>query len=156
MSKGVVDGKKPLSQKPRQANLAKEAGFSNRLDISDDLKNELAKMGLVPRWMNAKKLYENQGYHEKGWVPYKSTVHGAIDLPQFKLGNDPDGVIRRGDCILGVKPMDKVAAHRAYLRQKAQRQSLYNKQQAAALRKQASSQNIDMTIHEGYEDNDDE
>jgi hypothetical protein len=79
--------------------------FGDRSGMPDELKAELDAQGLVGRWLSAKKVYDNQGYHPKGWRVYKRKNAG-LTSNEFSTGKDPDGVVRRGDLILGVKTVE--------------------------------------------------
>jgi len=97
----------------------KAAGFSEDPYYLDDaLKAELKEKGLACRFLNAKKLEENGGRHQSGWLPYKRE---SKDPNVF--GRDPDGYIRNGQCILGVKPIEQYEAHKKVLAQRAREKS---------------------------------
>lgn len=151
----TVGGKKPLSARETYKNESlTEDIFGNTLAISAGLRKELADQGLVGRWVNAKTLYANQGYHPKNWVPYKSKASGTMDNKDFLNGNDPSGIIRRGDCILAVKKNEDVAKHRSYLKQKADRYSRFNKEKAEELRTLARENRVSTIVDEGYNEED--
>jgi hypothetical protein len=62
------DGKKPLSQKPSPSDfLLTDDVFGNMLAIPPELQAELDSQGLEGRWLNAKIIATNQGYHPRGW-----------------------------------------------------------------------------------------
>lgn len=154
MSK-IIAGKKPVSARETYKNEAlTEDIFGNTLALPEGLKKELAEQGLVGRWVNAKTLYANQGYHPKNWVPYKKKSSDTIDTKDFLNGSDPSGIVRRGDCILAVKKTEDVQKHRTYLRQRADRYSRYNKEKAEELRNLARENRVDMNIDEGYNEED--
>ncbi len=93
----LKDGKKPLSQKPK-ASSVDDFEFGNKLYVEPSLKAEAFEKGLELRFISAKKLYENSGYHENRWEPYLVArgTHGTL-ASNFKFGNDPDGVFRLGE-----------------------------------------------------------
>jgi hypothetical protein len=119
----LKDGKKPLSQKPTPTMLEDGFDFGNKLYIEPSLKAEAKAKGLEIRFINAKKLMENSGYHENRWVPYLVEKGTNGTLSGFKFGNDPDGVLRRGDCILAARPIETGDAHRKTLHNRASRYS---------------------------------
>lgn len=150
------DGKRPLSTKPSSTReLFNDDVFGNPLQLSEELKNELRARGLVWRFIDAKRLYDMNGYHDKGWVPYKrDAVTQAKDTHGFKFGNDPDGVIRRGSVILAVKSKEQGDRHKEFLAQKARRATDgYNAKKAQELREFSRNNNLNADVHEGYEDN---
>lgn len=146
------DGRKPLSSKPVQSHLVTDDIFGNPLGIPADIKAELDSKGLTGRWLNAIELGKFQGYHKRGWKVYKRTS-APSDIMSFKIGNDPDGVVRRGDCILGVKTSDEIALHRKHLQQKAQHGYSVNADKANELRSALGNAGIKAKIHEGYDEN---
>lgn len=157
MSQGIKSGKRPLSSKNSDIILRDEDVFGNPLSLPPGLKAELAEKGLEARFIDSKKLYDNHGYHDKGWTPYKRSSQSSsatLDKSEFKSGSDPDGVFRRGSLILAVKPKEEVEKHRLLLKQKANRQKTYNKTTAAELRKLAREASANSEVYEGYDEND--
>ncbi len=135
----IVGGKKPLSAREsyKEAALTEDI-FGNTLALPEGLKKELTEQGLVGRWVNAKTLHANQGYHPKNWIPYKKKSSGTIDTKDFLQGSDPEGIVRRGDCILAVKKTEDVQKHR--------------KEKAEELRNLARENRVNATVDEGYND----
>jgi uncharacterized protein YjlB len=155
MSSPNVNGRKPLSAKKASAPVLTDDIFGNRLAISPEVQKDLKERGLVGRWINANELYKNQGYHAKAWEVYKVKPSGTIGIKEFKDGRDPDGVIRRGDCILATKTLAEYEKHVLLNQQKADRQKGHNTEAANELRKMAKASGSKAQIHEGYEDADD-
>ncbi len=121
----LKDGKKPLSQKAKPV-IGDDFEFGNKLYIEPALKAKAKAEGLELRFINAKKLYANSGYHDKGWTPYKVDpgTFGTLINSSFKFGNDPEGVIRRGeDSILACRSIERGDKHRLLLQDKAARHS---------------------------------
>jgi hypothetical protein len=122
------------------------------------LKKSLRTQNLGYRFIDAKRYYENGGYHPKGWAAYrvKTSPSATMDTQSFGLGRDPEGVFRRGTTILAVKPMEQVEEHRRILRERSNRASKgVNKQKADELRQMARDADLDAHIQEGYEENED-
>lgn len=151
----LKQGKKPLSTKPSQSVLTDDDVFGNALTISSELKAELEDQGLSWRFIDSKRLYEMNGYNDKGWEPYKRRNATIQDKQDFRFGKDPEGVVRRGSLILAVKSKEKAELHRNYLRQKAERYSHFNRKKADELRAFARENRVESAIHEGFEENDD-
>ena len=156
MSQSLKQGKRPINQKPKQ--LREEDIFGNPLTIPPAIQAELKEKKLEGRFIDAKKLYENHGYHPKGWIPYKRSTpkSGTIEVESvdFKSGSDPDGTFRRGSLILAVRSIDASNQHRELNRQKADRQRGHMKSRAAELRQMARENfgEAKRVIYEGYED----
>lgn len=155
----MKNGKLPLSAKaaPASTGAAFASQFGNRLAVDDGLHQEITGKGLEYRWLDAKKLYANQGYHENGWTAYKRTA-APVD---FKNGNDPDGIIRRGSMVLGVRAKTMGDSHRAHLRDRALAQvgkdrNAAQRRGAAELRKMAGNSGIKVTEGDDEADDTDE
>lgn len=157
MNQKVINGKKPLSSKPRPESMrtVTEDIFGNALALPIGLAQELESKGLVGRFVNSKTLYANQGYHPKGWKPYKRDASATVDTAELKFGSDPDGLVRRGDCILAVKTAEEHAKHKNWLEQKADRYKGHTKQKQRELQEQARAAGANSIVKEGY-DGDDE
>lgn len=152
----IKDGKKPLSSKAKMAPITSADVFGNTLAIPPELQAELDAQGLEAHWLNAKVVYANQGYHPRGWKVYRrdpSKLSDTMGLA-FKFGNDPDGIIRRGDCILGVKTKEEHRRHKEYLEAKAQRGYNVNADKAQEMRSLLNSAGIKKaSVLEGYDEN---
>ncbi len=115
-------GARPISEKRVKGGIvtAADAGFSNNFDIPEALQAELDEKGLEGRFIYVKNLF--QGVHQRGWKPYKRESRAMIGQ-DFLFGASPDGYVRCGDLVLGVKTKEQCDNHRALLRQKALKQS---------------------------------
>lgn len=155
MSK-LVAGRKPLSQKPKRSSALLEGDmFGNTFSLDPALKDELDKKGLAYRFASAKELYANQGYHKRGWKVFKrdKATSDTIGNRDFLNGDDPEGVIRRGDAILVVKSVEDHQKHRSFLDQKAQRlKAATGKRHAEDMREVAREHGIRTQVVEGYEE----
>jgi hypothetical protein len=152
-------GRRPLSTKPQAPVMNYDDIFGNNLTISKELQAELEQKGLVARFVDAKKLHEFNGYHPKGWVPYKREKKigsATMDGDEFKFGNDPSGCIRRGSLILAVKTKEQAQKHRQFLDQRAEHQLSSNNDavRAQELKQFAREKGLDTKVIEGVDDND--
>ena len=147
-----LSGKKPVSQKPKRVNVLDEPDFfMNKLAIESSLKEEIKGKDLDCRWISYTKYVASGGQHERGWSVYKRDKREGMD--SFILGNSPDGIIRVGDNVLAVRPNSYSKKHRAWLAAKASRMSGTNEAKAEELRQKAKEANVDITVHEGFEEN---
>lgn len=144
----TVNGKKPLSQKPVKRLLTDEMVFGDNAGIPPEVRADMEKRQLVPRWLNSKKVYANQGYHLRGWQVYKRPKD--IGQPEFKFGTDPDGIVRMGDLILGFKTKEKHIEHKELLSQKSDRQSAAVKAKGTELKAIARSKGMDVEVDDEY------
>jgi len=127
--------------------------YSNPLKLNPELEAKLKKEGLVARFINAKKLHDNQGYHRAHWTPYNTNCDTIEKSRQeYQNGKDPEGFIRRGDCILAVKKKEDAEKHKVHLQQKADRYKGFDKEKARELRQLAKATK-GVVIHEGYDEN---
>lgn len=148
----LKNGRTPISPASRATRhiTAEEAFGGGTFDIPDHIKEEFKQKGWVARWLNAKEVYKNQGYHKRGWQVYRQKANSApLD---FKFGTDPDGVIRRGDCILGYKTKDQHDKHTAYLDQRRKTQSAYKSKHKKDLQAFAAENRIDTAIDDSTEE----
>lgn len=150
-TKPVLNGRKPVSEKVKQA--AKSPGTFSKtlLDIPANIKAELSAKGLEGRWISFKQYADNYGYHKNNWAVFKSDSKTSPDGVLF--GNNPDGIIRRGDLVLAARPMEQGDEHRAILAEKARIARGYQKAKAEELRQMAKDRSVDAEVYEGYEDN---
>lgn len=157
MSNAIKGGRKPISQKPVfAAPLNSDDVFTNKLSIPDDIKADAKAKGWELRWLDSKEVFNNGGQHKRDWIPYRrDTSKVPNDLQGFKIGNDPEGIVRRNDLILGFKPKEQAEKHRAFLRQQADRMSRKPQEKAAELRADARRQNLDVKFTEGYDGEED-
>lgn len=118
MNNQIKGGKKPLSSKPDMFSIT-DTGFGDNLAIEPALKKEIESKGLEYRWVDYKQMHENGGLHKNGWRAYKRENANISDSYGFRLGNDPNGLERRGHCLLAVRPTEVGDQHRALLVQKA-------------------------------------
>lgn len=149
-----IAGRKPLSTKAKPSMFSTEDIFGNPLALTPELKKELEEQGLVGRWVSAKELVANQGYHKRGWRAYERKKDATMSGAESIFGRDPSGVVRRGDCILAVKTKEEVETHRAHLSEKANRYKRYSREQAMELKQMARNAGIDSEIDEGYGEED--
>lgn len=145
----LKQGKKPLTA--RQApQIRAEDLFGDPLKLDKDVKEQIEADGMEARFVDAKQLYDFNGYHKNGWIPFKKKSSATVD---FKNDRDPDGVVRRGTLILAVRSKEICEKHRLMLAQKADRASNVSKTQAEELRQMARERHADVAVSEGYEEN---
>lgn len=149
--------KKPVQHvsKKRESS-AIDPGFTlSAFDLEEGIKEELKGKGLVGRFINLKMMENYGGRHPKGWVPYKRDIEDLSDYAQI-FGKDPDGYVRRGDLILGVKKEEEVERHKAYLAQEAKKQEVrkVKRRNSQVLRDYIRDVGMDKTMKliDGYDD----
>jgi hypothetical protein len=124
----MKNGKKALSERPKRVLLPTdfENEFGNRYTLPKELKAHLTSKGFEWRFVSRKKLIENGGYHERGWVAYHKKQHGWPEglNSEFQVGSDPNENYPRGTDILAVRRIETGDKHRAFL---AQRREQYKK-----------------------------
>ena len=100
---------------------------SSRLDVPKCYRDEADKKNYDLRWISAKQLKENHGSHKNHWAAYKfesKPSNGIMDSDRFAFGIDPEGVVRRGDCVLAVRPKELTVQHKEHL---ASKRNIYNR-----------------------------
>lgn len=131
----------------------------NQLSIPAVVLKELEEKQYSYRWLNAKEMLEKRGLHRSGWKIYRAANPDKVkskDEFDFSIGVDADGYVRRGDLILGIKPVELQERHKERVREKTRNQDVTRLQQQRAreMRMQAKSAGIsDFEAHEGYDEN---
>ncbi len=153
VDEAVVDGKKPIAEKKTKMDLDAWSPLGNALTVPPQLLKKADQEGFEFRWLSAKGITKNSGYHQRGWHVYKVENPQELGLADFHIGRDPDGTLRRGTMILGFKPKFACDDHRARLKRKADLMNRYQKNKADDLRTRSRDSNLGAVIHEGYEEN---
>lgn len=127
--------------------------FGNKLKVPAHIQKELDEQGLVHRFVSARKLSDNGGYHPMGWTPY--VIKNPVENP---ITGQTDKIYRVGDLILAVKSKEDHAKHRAWLDQKADAMRKSNKNTVQDMRDRIrdSGASKHVSLIEGYDENDDE
>lgn len=104
--------------------------YNNMLALPDSLKTYLTEKNLDWRFLNARE-YRNAGnYHRSHWQPFKVTP----DMSDLGItAVTAEGLIQRGDLILGVRTKAISARHKEFLTEKNRRLSGFNKTKAKEL-----------------------
>jgi len=148
----VKNGMKPAAQKLEQSEtdfFAPQDG--GLLSIPPRVKQWLEEKGWEARFVNALEMQKAGGYHKNGWRVAK--LPADVYTPDFSMGGDADGYLRRGDAVLAVLPKEHANKRRTQLADKSKRQQGIQSQAAEELRGMMKGNNIKGKIHEGYEDN---
>ena len=158
MSNSKKKAKAPIKQ-GKVAKSRKKSGpisydevFGNPEAMPDELMKELEDQGLVGRWLNAKATFETGGVHKRGWRIYiRKNCDKLTEMS--RLGSDPEGVVRRGDLILGYKTQEAVDLHRRWLKQERERLSLdkVRDKQVKELRELAKDADLDLKIDSDFD-----
>ena len=152
-NKAIKGGKKPIEQKHQDYVYQNEDDiFGNRLNVDSRLKKELAEKGLEYRFINFNKYKEDGNFHNRGWQPYISQKNAQTAMEKA-LGQQPDGLFRRGDLVLAVRPASVGDRHRKILREKNLRQKGIQAQRADDLKQVAKESRGAVSVVEGYEEN---
>jgi hypothetical protein len=97
----MKNGKIPMKRDDDYVSFS-EAFGGGELELEPEIKAELAKKGLGWKWINGDKVKKNNGRHPKGWKVY---TRDNVEKKVAGYGETVDGTIRRGDLVLGVKPL---------------------------------------------------
>lgn len=123
--------------------------YSNTLVVAKALQDELRGKNLEWKYINANQFRANQGHHKAHWKPYNYKSGSPVTEIQ---GVDVEGFIRRGDLILGVRPVELGNKHRAHLKAKNDLLDNITKSQADQLKESAKERGVNIKVEEGYED----
>lgn len=127
--------------------------YGNRLVLPEALKASLNEKGLDFRFLNASEFRASGNYHRSQWVPYK--FDDADEAAKY--GATAEGVIARGDLVLGVRPKAITAKHREFLRERNRKYSQFNKTEAQKMRQHIKDSGLGghVRVVEGDEDAED-
>lgn len=143
----TVNGKVKKEDAPKSSGLF--GNSSNRLNIPGHIAEEAASKGLDCRWISHSKYIREGNTHHNGWVPFK---FDSRDPNAVILGGNVDGILRRGDNVLAVRPNHVTQEHKAHLSKERARMSNFKKQQKAQLRQMAREGNIEGSVFEDEND----
>jgi hypothetical protein len=152
----IKNGKKHISSRPAASpRIDLDEVFGNPLSIPPVIKKYLEEKKLAHRFISHVKLKATAGRHHRGWSPLSlKEVPGYDTMNTF--GSSPDGYYYFGDLILAVRPQELNQKHKAYLKQEAQAASNTQRKGAEELRQYVKSNKLDMRVHEGYEEEEQE
>jgi hypothetical protein len=131
-----------------------EFAFNNKLGLPQELKDYLTSQGLDWRFLNAREYVANGNIHSGHWRAFKVPAD-KVNAEGF-YGANAEGLVQRGDLILGVRTKAISAAHKEHINKR--NQALYRQGsvegQAKKLREvvKDSSLSAETRITEGYED----
>ncbi len=131
-----------------------EFAFNNKLGLPKELKEYLTSQGLDWRFLNAREYRENGNIHQAHWRAFKVPAD-KVGAEGF-YGANAEGLVQRGDLILGVRTKAISAAHKEHINKR--NQALYRQGsvegQAKKLREvvKESSLASETRVTEGYED----
>ena len=148
--------RKPKEMKSFDPGLGdKEFTYTNRLALPKELKDYLKSIDMDFRFLNAAEFRAAGGYHRSQWQPFKAP---ADAVKQGLYGVTPEGLIQRGDLILGVRSKAITAQHSAHLAEKRKRYSNYGKTEAKRMREHIRSTGLSdhVRVEEGYGEDDGE
>lgn len=153
-----IQGRKPLSQKSKPAPFGDDE-FGNPLSLDRAIIEAIEAKGLAYRFINSPQTMAMGGYHRWGWRPItlkelKGDQGANLNSNSLYFGNDPDGYVRRGDCVLAVRPKEVHEKHQQHLRTKAAEQTLSASDRASAeqLRRAAKAAGVVTTVEDGLGD----
>lgn len=119
--------------------------FQDRMTLPASIKAYLKEKDLDFRFLNSREFRMKGNIHRSHWQPFK--VPAEL---QGQTAVNAEGVIARGDLILGVRPKYITQKHREHLAEKNARLAGYTKQKAKELRADAKKAGVGFT--EGYDD----
>jgi hypothetical protein len=148
----ISNGRKSLSSKPRGAPAVSGPPdfMANKLSVPKHIAEAITASGNEFRWINYKKFVNDGAIHENGWIPYKADKAQLDSASSLMFGSNPDGIIRRGDCLLAIRSKDFCDQHRAWIKQKTADQSNIQEDKANEFRARAKGTGI--TVDEGFEE----
>lgn len=126
-----------------------EFAYNNMLALPQGLKTYLTDKGLDWRFLNATQFRAGGNYHRSNWKALNVREHESAT--ELVSGITAEGLIQRGDLILGVRTKAISAKHREFLAEKNRRYNNFNKEKAKEMRDDVRRKGISgVSIEEGY------
>lgn len=127
--------------------VSEEFTYHNALAIPAELKAHLTGKGLDWRFLNANEFRKAGNYHRSHWKPFTVTP----DMASMISTTTSEGLIQRGDLILGVRPKAISAKHREFLAERNRRYNNFAKDEAQKLREDIRRKGLSgVKVEEGY------
>lgn len=147
--------KKSLSSKKTAPAVQGPPNFmQDKLVLSKPIADYIEAQGQDWRWINYSKYVDAGGIHDNGWTAFKlpEALKGAPGT--LILGNNPDGIIRRGECLLATRPKEYSQQHREWLKHKTSLQSGAKRAKEAAdnLKAMARESGVSAEVEEGFDE----
>lgn len=108
--------KESVNKDPIWSGPTDASDVTSRLALPKKLKDYLNSQGMDFRFLNATQFRASGNYHGRDWRPFD--VRAAKSLGGETFGANAEGVIQRGDLILGIRPKNISAAHKERLAKK--------------------------------------
>lgn len=93
------------------------------LGVPQVIKDDIEKRGWVYRWLSTAKTLKAGGTDARGYIPYRVPDELRIDLKPGVYAEDyqvaSDGLLHRGDLVLGVQPRARRDARLAFLKDRS-------------------------------------
>lgn len=134
--------------------VSEEFTYNNALALPVELKTYLTAKNLDWRFLNAQEFRKAGSYHKSHWKPLTVTA----EMSSLISATTAEGLIQRGDLILGVRPKAISSKHREFLAERNRRYSTFAKDEAEKLREDVRRKGLSgIKVEEGYgkEDKDD-
>ncbi len=127
--------------------VSEEFTYHNALALPVDLKAHLTAKGLDWRFLNANQFRSAGNYHRSHWKPLQVTP----DMVGLISTTTAEGLIQRGDLILGVRPKGISAKHRDFLAERNRRYNNFAKDEAQKMREDIRRKGLaGVKVEEGY------
>lgn len=141
---------KPREVSSHDPNLVSdEYAPNNTLTVPQVIKDYLIKNELDWRFLNASQFRAAGNFHGSQWRAFKIPP----ELAGAGLTSSAEGIIQRGDLILGIRSKGLSAKYKEQLAQRNKAYSNFNQTEAKKMREHVRKAGIEgVSIEEGYED----
>ncbi len=127
--------------------ISEEFTYHNALALPMELKQHLTEKGLDWRFLNANEFRKSGNYHRSHWKPFAVTP----DTAELISTSTAEGLIQRGDLILGVRPKAISAKHREFLAERNRKYGNFAQDEAQKLRDDIRRKGLSgVRVEEGY------
>lgn len=142
---------KPKEQRNIEPKFGEEEfTYGNMLALPPEIKTYLIDQSLDWRFLNASQFRAAGNYHRSHWKPLNVKEHPPI---ASMAGSSAEGLIQRGDLILGVRTKALTAKHKEFLNEKNRRYGNFAKDEAKKMRDEVRRKGLEgVTVKEGYDE----
>lgn len=131
MKQQIKKGQNPtrpnVSAKTEEVTLENFSEFLNQPSLTDlpaNVKKELADKKLEGRWIDMVQWRKNQGFHKRGWAPYKfDCLTGQPASPLLDSNGQYEGYLLRQSMVLAVKTSEEAQKRRNFINARTKLQS---------------------------------
>lgn len=143
--------KKSISSNKATSSFGPPSFMADMHAIPESIRVELKEKGMDYRWVSYTKYAKYGGVHERGWTAYKRAAP-LTGTEAIMFGSGTDGIIRRGDNLLAVRPLAWTKEHKDWIRSQTRAKQNHSKAKEEELRQAARERGLDVVVGDFADD----